>query len=223
MAELLLSNAGYRPLNRWDHHRIQPGPVHSVGDAITGIRLKHSHPDLPLRWDKDYSGEHATLMGDNNTDGNHSGFFNDGLGQPYVKTGHWPVYREFRTPLGYINQDLRPPDKTFEPLLSSTPNLKWDRRVAETYKIYRPGFDFLPLPGGFAPERGQIPRGGSVPSVTNVIVPENEVVNTPNHLALLNRGDQTAAFRQNRLLGQLLPVAGRKYLGGSNTRFINSK
>ncbi len=214
MSALLVSKEHYRPLNRWDNARLQPGPVHSVGDSITGIRLKHSHPDLPLRWEKAYSGKNSTLMGDNNTDGDHHGFFNDGYGQPYVKDSNWAAHREFKTPLGWVQHDLRPADKSHEPLLSSTPNAKWDLRVADTYSIYRPGFEFLPLPGGYTPVPGELPRGGLAPEITAVTSPENDQIETPEHLGELSSTvDFQGGSSENtpRLFGRILPRPGRRF------------
>ena len=216
MAALLISDAKYRPLNRWDHDRIQPGNVHSVGDTITGIKLKHSQPDLPIRYEKKFSGKNAGLMGDNNTDGGHTGYFNHGYGSPYTKDSNWPSWRQFDTPLGWIHEDLRPPDKSYQPLLSSTPNAKWDQRVAETYKIYRPGFDFLPLPHGYQPSPGDLPRGGNTPTVTDVVVPECDVVNYTNQMSLVTDGIEQSV---NRLAGSFLPRPGRRYFPQANTKY----
>lgn len=196
------------------------GPVHSVGDSITGIRLKHSYPDLPLRWEKAYSGKNSDLMGDNNTDGFKEGHFSGGYGDPYVKTSNWPVFREFKTGVGWVQHDLRPPDKLHEPLLSSTPNAKWDLRVANTYNIYRPGFHFLPLPYGYVPSPGEIPRGGMVPEVTAVVSPENDVIETPEHLGMLSSSSDFqggSSETMNRLFGRILPRPGRRYFDQPNT------
>jgi len=218
MAGLVISDAAYRPINRWDHHRIQPGPVHSVGDAITGVKFKHSHPDLPIRWDPEFKGAKSTLMGDNNSDGNHEGYFNDGMGDPMVKDSNWPSYRDFKVAVGWVQQDLRPPDKTGQPLLQSTPNSKWDLKVANTYNVLRPGFHFLPLPGGYGPSVGDLPRGGNVPAVTNVISPDHDVINFKNQLALLGAEQMNAL---NEMVGTILPQPGRRFFARRNVRGPN--
>lgn len=225
MAVLLLSKDAYRPLNRWDYDRIQPGNVHSVGDAITGIRLKHSFPDLPIRWSKKFSGKkNGCLMGDNNTDGYKMGYFNDGMGDPYVKDSNWPSYREFRTPHGWVQQDLRPEDRTEEPILQSTPNAKWDTRVAEVYRVNRPGFEFLPLPGGYHPSPGEVPRGGLVPEITDVVTRQNDTLETPQHLANLSSNVETYEGSQvHRMYGRILPRPSRPMFAQPNTGMINKR
>lgn len=226
MSAPLVSKEAYRPLNRWDHDRIQPGNVHSVGDSITGIRLKHSFPDLPIRWDPTYSGVvNGELMGDNNCDGYPGlGHFNEGMGEPRVFDSNWPSYREFRTAHGWVYQDLRPEDRYDEPLLQSTPNAKWDNRVAETYRIRRSGFDFLPLPGGYHPSPGQTPRGGLVPEITDVVTRENDVIETPQHLAALSSNITTyEGSNMHRLYGRILPRPSRPMFDQANTGMINKR
>lgn len=56
-------------INRWNNSFIQPGSVGSVGDVHVTPRLKHSAPELPIRWSRTYSGEGALQAGSNVQDG----------------------------------------------------------------------------------------------------------------------------------------------------------
>ena len=51
IAETLSIDNVRHHLNTWNNKYIAPGPVSSVGDVLLGVRLKHSAPNLPLRWD----------------------------------------------------------------------------------------------------------------------------------------------------------------------------
>jgi hypothetical protein len=52
------------------------------------------------------------------------------------------------------------------------PSYSWKNRQAQVFKSRVSGENFLPLPGGFKPEAGSTPRGGQVPRITDVAVPE---------------------------------------------------
>jgi hypothetical protein len=78
MAALSLSSDAIRPMNRWNYDRIQPGAVGSVGDVNMQVRLKHSYPNLPLRFDKQFSGKNEVYLGSNVTDGNHINYDSGG-------------------------------------------------------------------------------------------------------------------------------------------------
>ena len=73
-----LSIDEYRPLNRWDNCFIQPGKVGSVGDVVMGVRLRHSAPDTPLRYDNFFSHANMIANGANVTDGQGEGYAGGG-------------------------------------------------------------------------------------------------------------------------------------------------
>ena len=56
-------------LSIWDKNvhswKIQPGQVGSVGDVLITPRLKHSSPDLPIRWVGWAYGANAPYLGSN--------------------------------------------------------------------------------------------------------------------------------------------------------------
>jgi len=74
MAALSLSIDSIRPMNRWDYSRIQPGSVGSVGDTNVAVRLKHSSPNMPLRFDKTFSGNRERYLGSNVQNGSQKSF-----------------------------------------------------------------------------------------------------------------------------------------------------
>jgi hypothetical protein len=168
MAALSLSIDAIRPLNRWDHSRIQPGSVGSVGDVNLTPRLKHSSPNMPLRFDKSYSGKKERYLGSNVQNGSQKSFESGG-GPARTIDSNWGGRRDFKTRQGYIFQDVRAPDTTDEPLLGCTPNYSYRNKVATTIEAKRTGANFLPLPHGYVPSSNQILRGGNFPRVTDEV------------------------------------------------------
>lgn len=181
MAALSLSIDAMRPLNRWDHSRIQPGAVGPVGDVNLQQRLKHSAPDLPLRFQKEFAGKNQVFLGSNVSDGQHVGY-DSGGGPARTIDSNWGGRRRFKTRHGYIMQDLRAPDNMVEPFVGSTPSYSWRNKIAKTFEAKRTGFNFLPLPNGYGPSELQTLRGGSFPRTTDVepgTVSIGSVVGTP--------------------------------------------
>ena len=167
-----------QPMNRWSHDRIQPGPVGSVGDVIPTVRLKHSAPDLPIRWDPWTFGRNAPYLGQNVQDGQWESF-EDGGGPPRVSDTRWGARTGFRTNVGWRIEDITDPDKLVEPFVSSLGDYSWRNRVAMTYEARRSGANFLPLPGGYSLSPGEISRGGQVPRVTDVVPGDVPLVQQP--------------------------------------------
>lgn len=168
MAALSLSIDAIRPLNRWDYDRIQPGPVGSVGDVICQSRLKHSAPELPLRFSEWNAGKNEVFLGSNVSDGQHVGY-DSGGGPARLIDSNWGGRRSFKTRLGYILQDIREPDNAVEPFVSSLGDYSWRNKIATTYEARRTGENFLPLPGGYQLSPGEVPRGGQTPRVTDEV------------------------------------------------------
>ena len=167
MAALSLSIDAMRPLNRWDHSRIQPGAVGSVGDVNLQQRLKHSYPDAPLRFEKDFAGKNEVFLGSNVSDGQHVGY-DSGGGPARTIDSNWGGRRRFKTRHGYIMQDLRAPDNMVEPFMGSTPGYSWRNKLAKTFEAKRTGSHFLPLPNGYSPTDLQTLRGGRFPITTDL-------------------------------------------------------
>jgi hypothetical protein len=167
MAALSLSIDAIRPLNRWDYSSIRPGAVGSVGDVNMTPRLKHSHPEMPLRFEKAFSGKNEVFLGSNVSDGTHKGY-DSGGGPARTVDSNWGGRRRFTTRLGYVFQDIRTPDDLVVPVLGTTPNYSWRNQVATNFEAKRTGDLFLPLPKGYDLEPGQIPRGGTSPRITDI-------------------------------------------------------
>lgn len=162
MAALSLSIDQIRPLNRWDYSRISPGVVGSVGDVNVTPRLKHSYPNLPIRWDPYFHGKNSVFLGSNVSDGTKVGYVSSG-GPARTIDSNWGGRRNFKVRNGWIIQDMRAPDKLHEPQLGSTPSYSYNNKIATNYEAKRTGDKFLPLPGPYIPSRGEITRGGAYP------------------------------------------------------------
>lgn len=150
---------------------ISPGVVGSVGDALGGVRLKQSAPDMAMRYDRSFSGKKSTIVGSNVQDGDIDSFTSKG-GSARVYESSW-VNRKFKTAHGWVYQDMRAPDTTLEPVMGSTGRYNWYNKIATIYEAKRTGDMFLPLPGEYGPTsmiRGPMPR------VTDVITPTDEYV-----------------------------------------------
>lgn len=168
MAALSLSIDAIRPLNRWDHSSIRPGVVGSVGDVNMTPRLKHSHPDMPLRFERSFSGKNEAFLGSNVQNGTQKSY-DSGGGPARTVDSNWGGRRRFQTRHGYVFQDVRKPDDLVVPVLGETPDYSWRNQVATSYEAKRTGELFLPLPGGYDLAQGQVPRGGAIPRVTDIV------------------------------------------------------
>jgi hypothetical protein len=161
----MLSTLSLRPLNRWDHASIRPGTVGSVGDVIVTPRYKQSAPDLPVRFDPEFSGKNASRLGANVTDGTAVAYLTGG-GPAAAIDSYWGGRRDFRTCHGWIHQDIRATDRTIQPMLGATPDYSWNNKLATTYRAMHTGDQFLTVPGQYAPAAGDITRGGAFPRIT---------------------------------------------------------
>lgn len=166
MAYNSLSIDAIRPMNRWNHDWIQPGIVGSVGDVNCQVRLKHSSPDMPIRWSKDFSGSN-TLLGSVVQDGDENSFGGGGSG-PRVYDSNWQSGRNFKTRRGWRVEDIRAPDNLVEPFVSSLGDYTWRDKIATVYEARRTGNQFLPLPGPYQLSPGEMARGGNSVRVTDI-------------------------------------------------------
>lgn len=155
-----------RPLNRWDHSSIQPGAVGSVGDVNTQVRFAQSAPDMPMRYDPTFSGSNEPWAGSNVTDGMQLGY-DGGGGAARVEDSNWGMRRDFYHQYGYLYQDLRPSDRSDEPILEQLPQYGWKNQVATIYNAFTTGDKFLPLPGGYE-LGGSTSRGGAYPRIVDI-------------------------------------------------------
>ena len=160
------------PMNRWDYDRIQPGAVGSVGDVHCQPRLKHSSPDMPIRWQKEFAGQNEVFLGSNVSDGQHVGY-DSGGGPSRVMDSNWQSGRSFKTRLGWVMEDVTAPCVAVEPYVSSLGDYTWRNRVATVYEALRTGDQFLPLPGPYIRSAGEVPRAPQI-RVTDVVPGDEE-------------------------------------------------
>ena len=157
-----------KPKNqRWEYSSIRPGPVGTVGVANVQVRLKHSTPNMAIRWSKDFSKAKLPRIGSNVTDGFHKNY-DTGGGPAKVLDSNWGGRRDFSTSHGYIYQDLRPTDRSANMRVEATPQYQWKTNVARVYKVKHGGDKFLPNPGGYGLNPGDISRGGAFPFVREI-------------------------------------------------------
>lgn len=159
MATPLISKID-RPLNDWNKKYISPGPVGSVGDALTSVRIKQSCPDMPFAYQKEFSPSNDIYRGSNVQDGQWYSF-SDGGFNAQVKRRKLGVGAN----VGWIQQDISRPDTYREPMLLDQPSAGFKSQVASILK--RQGDMFTQLPLGYSPQPGDIPRGNQVPVVQN--------------------------------------------------------
>lgn len=159
----MLSINAIKPLNRWDFDSIRPGVVGSVGDVNLQPKLKHSNPDMPLRWEKAFAKQNEPRLGSNVQDGYKKSYDSKGR-QAKSTSGYFNLEgRRFKTQRGWKWTDLRAPDTFVEPRVTSLGDYQWRNKVAKVYEAKRTGNKFLPLPGAYVLPLGQVPRGGMTP------------------------------------------------------------
>ena len=157
-----------RPLNTWQNSYISPGPVSSVGDALVGVRLKHSAPNLPLRWDPRFSKANEPRLGSNVTDGLQGNYITN-AGPPTLVDSNWQDNRHFKVCHGWVYQDLRATDRLAQPVVGETPDYSWNNKLATNYNSRHTGELFLPSPGPYQLGAGELPRGGKLPRITDIV------------------------------------------------------
>ena len=143
---------------------MQPGVVGSVGDTNLMIRLKHSAPDLPLRWSANTAFSRLPNYGSNVQNGSIPSYFSSS-GTARLLDTKWnglfyliPGNRHMKTATGWKFQDLRANDLYREPIVTSQGDYTWHNQVGDVYRARHAGERFLPLPNGYGLQTGQIPR-----------------------------------------------------------------
>jgi hypothetical protein len=161
------------PLNKWDKNSIRPGPVGSVGDALTSIRIKQSDPDADFAWNIKFGPNTSMLRGSNVQDGNWASFSTGGY-NAQTKRKRLNPPGTFSTEVGWTRQNIIPEPREMEPKLLDQPGYGWKSQAAEI--MQRQGDMFTSLPGGYG--ASELTRGGAFPSVVS-----NSVnINTPRYL-----------------------------------------
>ncbi len=156
---------------------LSPGSVGSVGDALQQVKLKHSFPDADLRFA--LTDAEMSAGGSNVQNGSTANYEGNGIYR--CLDSNWGGNRDMKTAIGWEHQDLRAPDKRYEPAVapsfSSYDNLKY-----HIYESKRTGDKFLPLPGGYEPPPGNQSRGAA-PVITALaggdFTPQPSVITKP--------------------------------------------
>ncbi len=155
----MLSVSGLRPLNRTT--TIQPGPQASVGDVIMGQKLKSTYPGN-FREGLNYG---DPRVGSTAQDGDFKNKFSGG-GAARTIDKAWTGERAFKTCTGWIQQDIRAPDKLLEPMMGALPQYSWLNKVS---RIETMQGDLFPAhPDGLIVRDNGPPRGGMYPRVMGV-------------------------------------------------------
>ena len=185
------------PLNRWDKARIAPGPVGSIGDALTSVRIKQSTPDMPIAYDKLFSAKNDSNRGSNVQDGSWASFADGGYGaEVYARK------RQKKTNVGTFMQQMSGNDRSFDAVVAPQPQVG-TRTQAETI-LFRQGDKFQIAPGGYGPEPGQLLRGGQVP---RVVYTQGTLKQTMNPDGTYVRSGVNAGDAQNSVVEANYPAA----------------
>lgn len=176
----MLSINAIKPLNRWDYDSIRPGIVGSVGETSLQVKLKHSNPDMPLRFSKTFSKDKLKYLGSNVQNGDSRSFTSHGK-QAKTYDGYYNLEgRRFKTKRGFKITDIRPEDRTVEPIMASLYDYSWKNKMAKTILAKTTGSRFTPLPGPYQLQPGAVPRGAQVPSVVEAENPIADIVSGRN-------------------------------------------
>lgn len=205
MTTLLLSPNARRPLNRQMIAR--PGPVGSVGDVLVCETHKGNLPG-DIKYDKSTYGKNSLRYASHITDGQSINQYTGAYGA-HVSTGHLSGGRSIDTPTGWKVQDLRLPDRRFEPTLNAIPKLTWRNKVAHAYDVHTTGRLFPVPQGGMLQSTGSVPRGGMVPRIVAVEGGDGE----PSFIPFDN-------FKPNFHAGNTVPYTGNKITQQQQPRTI---
>ncbi len=165
------------PMNPWDKASIRPGPVGSVGDVLTSVRIKQSMPEMPFAYDKTFNPETDVLRGSNVQDGRWESYFDGGYGAVTKKQRWSNNYTGFKTATGWIAQNIIPEQRATDPKVGSQPRQGFETQAAAI--LNRQGDMFGELPGGYKAPAGVLPRGGMLPRTVN---PESVPKEEPKRL-----------------------------------------
>lgn len=169
----LVSGDAY-PLNVWNNDYIAPGSSGSIGTTQMQERFKHSFPDARLRWNPYQYANRINRYGSNLQNGNELNWLKNFV--PKLIDSNWDNRHGFKVKTGWHFQDLRGPDKASQPFTGPTPQYAWKNQVATILNAKTTGNKFLPLPGSFGLEPGDIPRGGLAPVTIAIQSGLNEYV-----------------------------------------------
>lgn len=145
-----------KPVNQWGDYR--PGVVGSVGDVNPAVRLKHSFPDAPLRFER--WNTMKPRLGSNVQDGYEKSFDSHGRNAK-LEDSKWGYSDGFKIRNGWKFQDLREPDKASEPIMAETAQYSWVNKLVSNYNSQRTG-NMFPAPGPYVIQKGDVPRNAGL-------------------------------------------------------------
>lgn len=134
--------------------------VGPIGDVHQIVKLKHSCPEMPLRFSSTFA---TARVGQNVQDGD-SPSFNTGAYGAKTIVSAFDRPSNVTTSGGFTYENIIPEDREVIADTIALPSYSWENSIAQVYKARVTGNAFLPLPGGFKPEGG-VPRGGAVPQI----------------------------------------------------------
>lgn len=139
------------------------GDVGPIGDVHQIVRLKQSCPELPMRYNKTFS---TGRVGQNVQDGDSPSYNTGAYGAKTIMSA-FDRPSNVTTSGGFTFQNIIPEDREVMADTIALPSYNWENLKAQVYKAQVTGNAFLPLPGGFKPEAGAVPRGGALPTVSS--------------------------------------------------------
>ena len=202
------------PLNIWDKNSIRPGPVASVGDTLTQIRLKQSAPDLNPRYAQWSSDEFMKFHGTNVQDGRKKNFMTGGDTAKTVRK-NLPFKPGFKTQQGWIHQDIVPTDRTRNTKMGGLPQFGWKSQVASVLRAKVSGESFLPVPQGYKSQG--LPRGGQYPRIIDKV---QKMEPLPSATRYIEKAASGLTKSQQKLLLENKPVGMNDIVERMN-QFIN--
>lgn len=146
-----------KSLNQWNKNTISPGPVGSVGDVLTSVRVNQSAPDLPILFDKTFNPSNDVLRGSNVQDGRWYSF-SDGGYNAIVENRKIDNIES----VGWVKQNIVPIDRYTESIMLDQPAQGFKSQAAEI--LQKQGDMFVNLPGGYSPQTSSVLRGSQFPS-----------------------------------------------------------
>tara|TARA_R110002126_G_scaffold78877_4_gene196186 strand:+ start:642 stop:1256 length:615 start_codon:yes stop_codon:yes gene_type:complete len=145
--------------------RASPGPVGSVGDTNSIVRLAQSNPEMPMRL-AEWTVNNQSL-GANISDGYKRGNTSGGRAAETLDSA-WINKGVTKRAQGYAFRNVEKPAMSREPTTISLGSYSADNRAANVWEANRTGAAFSPVGAPFALREGDVPRGGLYPRVTDI-------------------------------------------------------
>lgn len=144
--------------NQWMNSYISPGPTAQIGDVLPNVKLKHSAPELPLRYLM--NDNQMEERGGNIQDGQWYSESTGGLGaktivQDFYHSSTESISRGFLDTQGMFGTCSANDDEPVR--IINRPLERWKLTQATITNALSTGSEFTPLPNGYVPSG--VPRG----------------------------------------------------------------